>query len=115
MSKKTTITVILGLIIIFILAVRIMGGGEKDKQITITPEDGASSENLIDRAHVAKMVALLGFSYDDMTGIELPTTYSDIGEGKWYDRYFAASCKMGVVWGNDTCRPADYLTYDECE
>ncbi len=115
MSKKTTITVILGLIIIFILAVRIMGGGEKDKQITITPEDGASAENLIDRAHVAKMVALLGFSYDDMTGIELPTTYSDIGEGKWYDRYFAASCKMGVVWGSGTCRPADYLTYDECE
>lgn len=115
MSKKTSVTIILALIIIFILAVRIMNGRVEDEQITITPELDGVAENYIDRAHVAKMVALLGYSYDDMTGIEIPDTYSDLGEGKWYDRYFAAASGMGIVWGNGTCRPSDYLTYDECE
>lgn len=106
MSKRIALTSLLSLIIILILGLRIYNK-ENDNIETQTIEG-------IDRAHVAKMIATLGYCYDDMSELVIPDNYTDVETGKWYYRYFAATCAMGIVWGDTAVNPLDYMTYMEC-
>ena len=106
MSKRIALTTLLALIIVLILALRIYN---KEKG-----EIEARTIEGIDRAHAAKMIATLGFAYDEMSELAVPDNYTDVKKENWYYRYFAATTAMGIIWGDSAIKPSDYLTYKEC-
>ncbi|MBE5937273.1 MAG: SpoIID/LytB domain-containing protein [Lachnospiraceae bacterium] len=74
-----------------------------------------TQESVVTRGNVAKMLALLRYSREEIINMAPITGYTDLGEGKWYDKYYYATDTMGIVWGENECRPMDCLTYKEAK
>lgn len=70
---------------------------------------------VIQRAFAAKMLALLYYSHEEIAGMPETVKYSDLTADNWYSKYFYALEGLGLIWGEDTCRPQDNLTCREAE
>lgn len=75
-------------------------------------------EKRVSRAEVAKMVSLLKFTEEELSGMERVITYTDTDPEKWYDKYINGMYEAGLVseenLENNQYRPMSYMTVAEC-
>ena len=122
MSKRGLTLAGMCLAIFIILCYRISSniGNTKQTQVDLgiiqdsNIEEQSKGQICISRAQVAKMLALLVYSHDEIQGIIYDNPYTDVEEGAWYAPYINATLLMGITWGEDTARPVDNITYNEC-
>jgi SpoIID/LytB domain len=120
MRKKVFLVIISILILLFLFFRGIYNRINQDQQKDqpANPVIHIQKEEIVTRAEVMKMLALLYDTKSDIDSLERTIPYEDSDPNQWYDKYINACYSLGLLeqGTEDTkkIRPMDHMTYEEC-
>lgn len=115
--KKKIILLFVGLAVLgALIGVNLFS--DRQAEDTRSEEYIGEQEKRISRAEAAKMVSLLQFTEEELSGMERVITYTDTDSEKWYDKYINGMYEAGLAGEenleNNQYRPMSYMTVAEC-
>lgn len=114
--KKKLICLFIGLAVLTVLiGVNVIS--ERQTEETRGEEYIGNQEKRVSRAEAAKMVSLLSYTEEELSGLERVITYTDTGAGKWYDKYINGMYTAGLTdektESDNQYHPMSYMTVGE--